>query len=139
MASMTTKEREAFLTELHIGVMSVERQRNAPFTIPIWYAYQPGGEVLLWTEGRTTKAKLIRAAGRFSLTVQDEQPPYRYVAVSGPVTAVDEASDAEARAIAIRYLGEEAGNAFADEHLTDDSVIIRMRPQQWLSTDYSKQ
>jgi nitroimidazol reductase NimA-like FMN-containing flavoprotein (pyridoxamine 5'-phosphate oxidase superfamily) len=139
MASMTTKEREEFLADLHVGVIAVERDHSAPLTIPIWYGYQPGGEVTLWTEGRTTKANLIRAAGRFSITVQDEQPPYRYVAVSGAVAAVVAADDAEARAIAVRYLGEEEGNAFADEHLTDDSVIIRMRPQQWLSTDYSKE
>lgn len=139
MTSMTTKEREVFLADLHVGILAVERKFNAPLAIPIWYAYQPGREVLLWTEGRTTKAKLIRAAGRFSITVQDEQPPYRYVAVSGPVIAVDAASEAEARTIAIRYLGEEAGNAFADEHLTADSVIIRMRPRQWLTTDYSKE
>lgn len=42
------------------------------------------------------------------------------------------------RAVAVRYLGEEAGGQFADENLGASSIVIRMRPQRWLSTDYSK-
>ncbi len=43
------------------------------------------------------------------------------------------------RRLAIRYLGEEAGNAFTDENLTQTSIAIRMRPQRWISLDYSKE
>lgn len=49
------------------------------------------------------------AAGRFSFTVQDEQPPYKYVSVEGDVTHVGPADESEARSIAVRYLGEESG------------------------------
>jgi hypothetical protein len=54
------------------------------------------------------------------------------------VTGIGPAEDGEVRAIAVRYLGEEAGGQFTDQNLTSTSVIIRMRPQRWLSTDYSK-
>jgi len=43
------------------------------------------------------------------------------------------------RKIAVRYLGEDAGGRFTDQNLTPTSVVIRMRPQRWLSTDYSKE
>lgn len=139
MATMSSAEREAFLAAVHVGVIAVERLDRAPLTVPIWYGYQPGGEVLLWTQRGSVKEKLIRAAGRFSIAAQDEQPPYRYVTAEGDVSAIEPARDAEARAIAVRYLGEDAGNAFTDQNLSADSVIIRMRPQRWLSTDYSKE
>lgn len=138
MAKMNADEREAFLADLHVGVVAVERQDRAPLAVPIWYGYQPGGEVLLWTDAGTVKEKLIRAAGRFAISVQVETPPYRYVTAEGLVTGIEPAEDATVRAIAIRYLGEEEGNAFTDENLGSNSVIIRMRPEQWLSTDYSK-
>ncbi|MBI5340654.1 PPOX class probable F420-dependent enzyme [Mycobacterium sp. BK558] len=138
MATMSSTEREQYLADVHVGVVAVERPGRAPLAVPIWYGYRPGGDVLLWTEADSVKHKLIRDAGRFSLTVQDEQPPYRYVSAEGDVTGIGPAEDAEVRALAVRYLGEEAGNQFTDENLTSTSVVIRMRPQRWLSTDYSK-
>jgi len=138
MATMNGDEREAFLAGLHVGVIAVEREDRAPLAVPIWYGYRPGGEVLLWTNAGTVKEKLIRAAGRFAISVQVETPPYRYVTAEGPVTGIEPADDATVRDIAIRYLGEDEGNAFTDENLGSDSIIIRMSPQRWLSTDYSK-
>lgn len=138
MPKMSEAEREDYLAALHVGVIAVERPDRAPLAVPIWYGYQPGGDVLLWTEAGSVKEKLIRAAGRFSITVQDEQPPYRYVTAEGDVTAIEPAKDAEVRAIAVRYFGEDEGNKFTDENFTETSVIIRMKPSRWLSTDYSK-
>lgn len=138
MGTMSSTEREQYLADVHVGVVAVERPGRAPLAVPIWYGYRPGGDVLLWTEADSVKHKLIRDAGRFSLTVQDEQPPYRYVSAEGDVTGIGPAEDAEVRALAVRYLGEAAGNQFTDENLTSTSVVIRMRPQRWLSTDYSK-
>lgn len=137
MAKMTTDEREKFLSDVHVGVIAVERPDRAPLSVPIWYGYQPGGEVLLWTESGSLKHRLIKDAGRFAITAQDEQPPYRYVTAEGDVTGIDAAEDAVVRDIVIRYLGEQDGNAFADQNLTPTSVVIRMRPQRWLSFDYS--
>lgn len=137
MAKMTTDEREKFLSDVHVGVIAVERPDRAPLSVPIWYGYTPGGEVLLWTESESLKHRLIKEAGRFSITAQDEAPPYRYVTAEGDVTGIGPAEDAIVREIAIRYLGEEEGNAFTDQNLTPTSVIIRMRPQRWLSFDYS--
>jgi PPOX class probable F420-dependent enzyme len=137
MATMSTEQRERFLADVHVGVIAVERPDRAPLAVPIWYGYEPGGDVSIWTTEGTLKDKLIRAAGRFSITAQDEAPPYRYVTAEGDVTSVGPADDAEARKIAIRYLGEQAGNEFADQNHSASSIVIRMRPTRWLSVDYS--
>jgi PPOX class probable F420-dependent enzyme len=139
MATMSDEDRERFLADLHVGVLAVERPDRAPLAVPIWYAYEPGGEVSIWTTEGTLKDKLIRAAGRFSFTVQNEEPPYKYVSVDGDVTSVGPADEPEARKIAIRYLGEEAGNQFTDENHSPSSIVIRMRPKRWLSVDYSEE
>jgi hypothetical protein len=106
--------------------------------VPIWYSYVPGGEVSIWTTEGTLKDKLIRAAGRFTMTAQQEQPPYKYVSAEGDVTYVGPADEAEARALAIRYLGEEAGNQFAEGNHSLASIAIRMQPTKWISVDYSE-
>jgi hypothetical protein len=41
--------------------------------------------------------------------------------------------------MATRYLGEEAGRAYAEQNpRTETSVIARLRPERWLTTDYGK-
>ena len=137
MATMTNEDREEYLSDVHVGVIAVERPGRAPLSVPIWYGYEPGGEVLLWSESNSLKHRLLQDAGRFSITVQDEQPPYKYVTAEGDITSIGSATDADVRPLAIRYLGEEAGNQFTDQELTPTSIVIRMRPQRWLSFDYS--
>ena len=39
---MTKEEREAFLADLHVGVISIARDGRGPLTVPIWYDYEPG-------------------------------------------------------------------------------------------------
>jgi PPOX class probable F420-dependent enzyme len=137
MAKLNSADREQYLADLHVGVIAVEREDRAPLSVPIWYSYEPGGDVTIWTEEDTVKAKLIRAAGRFAITVQDEQPPYKYVTAEGDVTEIAPAVDDEVRRIAVRYLGEVDGGKFTDQSLTPTSIVIRMRPRRWLSSDYS--
>ena len=68
---------------------------------------------------------------------QPRAPPYKYVTVEGEVTHFGPADEAESRKLAIRYLGEEAGNQFTDQTYGPSSIVIRMKPQKWLSVDYS--
>lgn len=142
MSKMSSTERENYLADLHVGVIGVERADRAPLTVPIWYAYEPGGEVLVSSLAGSLKARLITAAGRFSITAQDENYPYRYVTAEGSVTSIETADDAIMSAIAVRYLGEQGGRAFVEsfarDHPDAESLLFRMRPEHWLSVDYSK-
>lgn len=143
MSKMTRTERETYLADLHVGVIGIERPDRAPLTVPIWYVYEPGGEVLVSSLAGSLKARLITAAGRFSITAQDETYPYRYVTAEGSLTSIETADDATMRVIAVRYLGEEGGNAFTEsfarDHPEAESLLFRMRPEHWLSVDYSKE
>jgi nitroimidazol reductase NimA-like FMN-containing flavoprotein (pyridoxamine 5'-phosphate oxidase superfamily) len=87
---MTAEEREAFLAEVHVGVLAIERPGRAPLAVPIWYDYEPGGEILIWIERDTAKDKAIQAAGRFTLVAQKEQVPYKYVSAEGSVVSADQ-------------------------------------------------
>jgi hypothetical protein len=111
-------------------------------TVPVWYAYEPGGTLDVVTGGDSVKAQRLRAAGRFSLCAQSEQPPYRYVSVEGPITGEDASvSVAERRALAHRYLGAELGDQYlaATEAEAATNVAFRMSPAHWRTVDYAKQ
>jgi nitroimidazol reductase NimA-like FMN-containing flavoprotein (pyridoxamine 5'-phosphate oxidase superfamily) len=135
---MTVPEREAFLAEVHIGVLAVARDGRGPLAVPVWYRYEPGGDVGIWMERRSLKYQAIEAAGRLSLVAQTETAPYKYVSVEGPVTSTDRPTRDEALAIAARYWPESEAVAYVDTALGDDSVLVRVRPERWLSNDQSK-
>ena len=138
---MSVAEREDFLAGLHVAVLSVDDPGRGPLAIPVWYSYVPGGTVNVITGGQSVKARLLRAAGRLSLCVQNESMPYRYVSVEGPITALDETVSAdERRALAHRYLGAEGGDLYvaSTSEQAADSVAFRMSPERWRTTDYGK-
>jgi PPOX class probable F420-dependent enzyme len=142
--TMTRKEREAFLADLHVGIISIVEEDGRTLTAPIWYDYEPGGELWVVTDSSSRKGRAIAHSGRFSLCAQTEQAPYKYVSVEGAVAST-EPSDVEThtRPMAHRYLGQEFGDAYitatSGEEERGDSVVIRMRPERWLTTDYAKE
>ena len=139
--TMTKMEREAFLAGVHVGMISIAEEGRGPLTVPIWYTYAPGGELQLITGRHSRKGRLLTQAGRCSLCVHTESPPYRYVGVEGPITAI-EAVDVERdlRPLAHRYLGTAEGDRFVEQTREGqaENILLRMRPERWLTADYAK-
>ena len=134
---MTTDEREQFLAGVHIGVLAVARDGEAPLAVPVWYRYRPGGGVEISTSASSIKVPALRAVGQAALCVQREEPPYAYVTVSGPVTFGD-LSDDDRLDLAVRYLGEEMGRRYIESSPDIDNVRITLTPERWHTTDYAK-
>lgn len=137
MTHMTAEEKQRFLAEPHVGVLSIPREGAGPLTVPVWYDYRPGGELWFITARDSRKGRLLATGTRISLCAQVERAPYRYVSVEGEVTALDPVTD-EFLPMAVRYLGEEQGRAFVESNPGLDDVVIRMTPQSWLAVDYGK-
>jgi nitroimidazol reductase NimA-like FMN-containing flavoprotein (pyridoxamine 5'-phosphate oxidase superfamily) len=141
--TMTTGEREAFLAGVHVGIIAIPEDGRGPLTVPIWYIYEPGGDVRIVTGKASRKGRLLAVAGRFSLCVQTEELPYKYVSVEGPIVSIEPADrERDRRPLAHRYLGVEVGDRYIESTRDDpeyaDNVVIRMRPERWLTTDYAK-
>ena len=142
---MTKQERETFLADVHVGIISISEDGRGPLTVPIWYAYDVGGDLRIMTGRESRKGRLLARAGRFSLCVQTETPPYEYVSVEGAITSTETADiERDLRPLARRYLGEKMGDRYVDRYMEEtpthsDNVLIRMRPERWLPTDYSKE
>ena len=64
---MTEAERQEFLAGLHVGMVGLERADGPPLVLPIWYAYEPGGDVEFVTGQASLKGRL---AIRFILIAQ---------------------------------------------------------------------
>ena len=141
-STMTNTERERFLADVRVGMISIAEEGRGPLTVPIWYGYTPGGELYVWMDKASRKARLLQRAGRFSLCVQNEQRPYQYVSVEGPITVIDSVDlERDARPLAHRYLGIDAGDAYIAESANSINsgrqIVVRMRPERWLTADYT--
>src|SRR4051794_41164229 len=137
--TMSKEEREAFLADLHVGVFSVVGDGTVPLTAPIWYSYEPGGTVNVVIGPDSLKARALAKTNAFALCAQSEAPPYKYVTVEGTVTVTEPVSIEERTAIAERYLGElAAGYIESTGGAQSDSVVVRMQPERWRTTDYGK-
>ncbi|MEU6915317.1 pyridoxamine 5'-phosphate oxidase family protein [Streptomyces olindensis] len=136
--ALTREEREQFLAEPHIAALAVDAgPGRAPLTVPIWYQYEPGGDIWIMTGLDSRKYELIKAAGRFSLMVDRVEPTIRYVSVEGPVVDTGPATLEQLREISARYLPAEKVDGYVDfagkNH--GEQLVLRMRPERWVSSD----
>lgn len=140
--AMSKESRDAFLAEVRVAVLGVVDPRgdSAPLQVPVWYSYQPGGNITVLTARAAIKTKFIQEAGRFSICVQDDTAPYRYVSVEGPLVAVDDPMNPVVReAMVHRYLDREAAAEYlaaTQDQLVDD-IAIYLRPQRWRTADFA--
>ena len=144
--ALTEQERQTFLAEAHIGVLSVAGDDGRPpLMMPVWYGYEPGGNLTFFTgtQGRRArKTRLIEQAGALSLLVQRAEMPYKYVTVEGTVVQTDRPPSVEqVLAIVRRYLPEEYAQGFASAELERPSaefVLFTIRPDRWLTADFAE-
>ena len=135
--TMTRAEREAFLADLHVGVLAIPAD-GAPLVAPVWYDYEPGGEIWLLTGPDSRKGRLLTEGLSVTLVAQQEALPYAYVSVTGTVSRIGPPEDGDTLAMATRYLGEEMGRDYAEANADGSSIRVSIRPERWLTVDYGK-
>ena len=136
MAEMNDEERDNFLNEVRVGSLAIERNDKGPLCAPIWYRYSTdlGFEIAMAYD--SAKSILLRRHGAATICVQDEQLPYRYVTAEGQATVelmTPEERDEVLRDIAIRYLGEQLGNQYADAFPGHEEAKVTIKPRRWNS------
>jgi len=135
--AMTQSGREQFLSELHVGVLSIERPDGPPLTVPVWYIYEPGGELWFLISPDSVKGRLLQKSMRFSLCAQSESLPYKYVSIEGTATISPADKELHSRPMAHRYLGVKGGDSYV-ENDDGESVRVSTTPERWFTVDYSK-
>jgi nitroimidazol reductase NimA-like FMN-containing flavoprotein (pyridoxamine 5'-phosphate oxidase superfamily) len=139
---LTEQEQQQFLADRHVAVISAGREDGkAPLSTPIWYGYQPGGDVTLFTGAGASKLKVIQRADVISLTVQREEPPYKFVTIAARLAKIDSpATSDQIFAIASRYLPEDDARWLASADASTrgyELALLTFRPERWQSADYS--
>jgi nitroimidazol reductase NimA-like FMN-containing flavoprotein (pyridoxamine 5'-phosphate oxidase superfamily) len=140
-APLTRAEREEFLAGVHVGIVTVVEPGRGPLSVPVWYRYEPGGEILLVTRPEARKAKLLTPGARVAFCVQTEDLPPKYVSIQGRVAAAEPADIArDLKPVVRKYLGTEVGDAYIDGTRPNgtNEIAVRIRPERWFSRDFGR-
>jgi PPOX class probable F420-dependent enzyme len=117
-----------------LAVLATCRRDGTVLLSPVWHEWRSGGFNVV-TGSNDVKAAHLRRDPRASIVVCEHIPPYRGVEVRCDARlATEGAVDAVTR-IASRYLGRDAGVAYAESG--GDDLIIRLEPGDLRAWDFA--
>jgi PPOX class probable F420-dependent enzyme len=123
------------LVELRLlAVLATYRPDGTVLLSPVWHEWRDGGFQVV-TGSQDVKAAHLRRDPRASIVVCEHSRPYRGVELRGRVQLRTAGADAAVRRIASRYLGPEAGAAYAET--AGDDLIIRLEPGDLRAWDFT--
>jgi PPOX class probable F420-dependent enzyme len=117
-----------------VAVLATYRRNGDVLLSPVWHEWRAGGFDVV-TGHADIKVQHLRRDTRASIVVYEHEFPYRGIEVRGEARLLTDGATDTTRRIASRYLGAEAGTAYA-EQMTDDT-IIRLEPGRLRAWDFS--
>jgi PPOX class probable F420-dependent enzyme len=127
---MSKEEARAFLAEgTRTGKLATVRKDGRPHVVPIWFVLD-GDDLIFTTGADTVKGKALRRDDRAALCVDDERPPFAFVAIEGTVS-ISEDVDAMrkwATQIGGRYMGADRADAFGQRNAVPGELLVRVSP-----------
>lgn len=120
---------KAFITEgTRTGKLSTVRADGSPHIAPMWFLMD-GGDLVFTTEAETVKGRNLLRDERAALCVDDERPPYSFVALRGRVEISEDPRQlfTWATGIAARYMGEDRAQEFGRRNSVPGMLLVRMR------------
>jgi PPOX class probable F420-dependent enzyme len=123
MRALTAAERE-FLEQPFVGVVTDLRADGSPHSTVVWVDVDDEG-VSFNTAWPRAKPRHLASDPRLSLVVVDPQDPYRWIAIEGTATLVEEGANEQIDRLAKKYAGLDA----YPWHRPDETrVSVRIRP-----------
>jgi PPOX class probable F420-dependent enzyme len=121
--------REFMIADPRTGKLAVVRPDGRPHVRPIWFDLD-GDEIVFTTWHTTVKARAILRDDRVSVCVDDERPPFAFVAVDGVARIDDRPGERArwARRIAARYMGPELADRFGARNDVEGELLVRVQP-----------
>jgi PPOX class probable F420-dependent enzyme len=117
-----------------LAVLATHRRDGTVLLSPVWHEWRDGGFTVI-TGSRDVKAVQLRRDPRASIVVCEQTPPYRGVEVRTDAQLLTAEVEDAVKRIASRYLGEEAGAAYAER--AADDLIIRLEPGNLRAWDFA--
>lgn len=116
-----------------VAVLATYRANGDVLLSPVWHRWRDGGFDVV-TSADDVKARHLRRDPRASILVFEHDPPYRGIEVRGRAL-LGRADHSLVQAMAVRYLGEESGRAYAAG--AGDDTLVRLEPGHLRAWDFA--
>lgn len=133
--NLTPDDLGDFLARPLIATLATYRRDGSVLLSPVWHQWRDGAFEVPTGED-DVKVRHLRRDPRASIVLYDHQPPYRGIEVRDRPRIVPDPDGAALRRMAVRYLGAERGDAYADA-VTWSSVLIRLGPGELRAWDFA--
>jgi PPOX class probable F420-dependent enzyme len=117
-----------------LAVLATYRQDGTVLLSPVWHEWRDGGFHVV-ASSRNVKAAHLRRDPRASIVVCEHSPPYRGVEVRCRAQLLTAGVHDALRRIASRYLGHQAGAAYAES--AGDDLLVRLEPGGLRAWDFA--
>jgi PPOX class probable F420-dependent enzyme len=119
-----------------VAVLATYRMDGGVLLSPVWHQWREGGfEVVVYAGD--IKLQHLRRDPRASVVVYEHEPPYRGLEVRGEARLLQDGTAEAMSSMALRYLGEENGRAYAESISASDTVLVRLEPTHVRGWDFS--
>ncbi len=135
---LAADELQRFLDERLCATLATYRKDGSVLLAPVWQEWTDGGFNLMIGPD-DVKARNLRRDPRVSVSVYQNAPPYAGIELRTTARLIEDkraAGDLDRR-LAVRYLGEKQGNAYADSIADDPMCLLRLEPGVMRTWDYS--
>jgi PPOX class probable F420-dependent enzyme len=130
MREMAPEEWRTFLLAgPRTAKLATVREDGSPHVAPVWFDLD--GDQIVFTTGReSVKGRAIQRDGRVALCVDDETPPFAFVAIEGRARVSAEPNELRRWAARIggRYLGAARAEAMGGRYGASSEVLVRVTP-----------
>jgi PPOX class probable F420-dependent enzyme len=123
-----------FLALPIVAVLATYRRNGSVLLSPVWHQWRDGGFDVVCSPD-DIKVRHLRRDPRASILVYDNEPPYRGVEIRTTAELSDIDRVDYVLEMSVRYLGQEAGEAYAAD--SADSVLVRLEPGSVRAWDFA--
>ena len=117
-----------------VAVLATYRRDGTVLLSPVWHEWRDGGFNVVTRSG-DVKALHLRRDPRASIVVCDDGPPYRGLELRARARLSKPDDQLIVRRIATRYLGQDAGEQYAEAG--EDDLLIRLEPGELRGWDFA--
>jgi len=130
MPTMSDEQWRAFVSAgTRTGKLATTRADGGPHVAPVWFVLD-GDDVVFMTGESTAKGRNLRRDPRACLVVDDEDPPYAFVQITGAVTLSDDLAELArlGHPISARYMGADRAEEFTRRNAVPGELLVRLTP-----------
>jgi PPOX class probable F420-dependent enzyme len=126
---MTEAEWRSFvLAGTRTGKLATNRKDGRPHVTPVWFLLD-GDRLVFTTGGASLKYKSLRREPRFSVCVDDQQPPFSFVMLECVAEFTDDPAAMRdwATRLGARYMGAGQADAYGERNSAPGEYLVRAR------------